>query len=359
MAVEEKLFREKGWVNKISNTAQCGGIETSIVDNGAARGTRIAWINTGTGLRYKVVIDRCLDIVDAFFNNHSLAWISHGGITAPQPFSDKGIGWLRTFAGGLLTTCGLSHVGGPESGEYGERGLHGLISNTPAELISVIQPDPSGGNYNMQISGIMRESMVLGQKLELKRTISGTLGKASIIIEDEVTNKGNQSAPHMLLYHFNFGWPLVNEGTELFWEGQWKSREGEKAKIFKAGVDFKKCLSPIEEHSGFGEEAVFIDADESADGLVHCGLWNASLGFAVGLQYKKQDFPCLINWQHWGNREYVTGIEPATNFPIGQARAREENSLIFLSPGETRQSKMELFILTDKDEINAFAGSSI
>ena len=60
------------WKSKISNSHQLGGIETSIVDNGGGKGTRIAWINTGTGLRYKVVLDRGMDIVDAFFNENSL-----------------------------------------------------------------------------------------------------------------------------------------------------------------------------------------------------------------------------------------------------------------------------------------------
>ena len=101
------------WKNKISNSHQLGGIETSVLDNGAGRGNRIAWINTGSGLRYKVVIDRGLDIADAFFNGNSLAWISPLGVTQPQVFSDRGLDWLRTFGGGLLVTCGLSHVGGP------------------------------------------------------------------------------------------------------------------------------------------------------------------------------------------------------------------------------------------------------
>ncbi|MBM3401291.1 MAG: DUF4432 family protein, partial [Bacteroidetes bacterium] len=163
------------WKHKLSNPAQLGGIETAILDNGAGRGTRIAWINTGTGLRFKVVIDRALDIADAFFNEHSLAWLSHSGITSAQPLSDKGNDWLRTFGGGLLVTCGLSHVGGPEKDEYGERGVHGQISNTPAELVSVIQPDPLAGKMEMSITGIMRESQALGQRLELRRTISAVL----------------------------------------------------------------------------------------------------------------------------------------------------------------------------------------
>ena len=133
MPSNENIF--SSFKGRISNLAQLGGIETSVLDNGASRGTRIAWINTGTGLRYKVVIDRAMDIADAFYNEHSIAWLSHGGITAPQPSSNKGLDWLRTFFGGLLTTCGLSHVGGPESDEHGDRGIHGNISNISAEII--------------------------------------------------------------------------------------------------------------------------------------------------------------------------------------------------------------------------------
>jgi hypothetical protein len=101
-------MRKQSWNDKISNPAQIGGIETSVIDNGIGGGTRIAWINTGTGLRYKVVIDRAMDIADAFYNQYSLTWLSHQGITSPQPFSNKAIDWLRTFGGGLFVTCGLT-----------------------------------------------------------------------------------------------------------------------------------------------------------------------------------------------------------------------------------------------------------
>src|SRR3546814_20948876 len=68
------------WAEKISNPLQVGGIETAVLDNGAGRGTRIAWVNTGAGLRYKVVIDRGLDIADAPYNADRLAWISPFGV---------------------------------------------------------------------------------------------------------------------------------------------------------------------------------------------------------------------------------------------------------------------------------------
>src|SRR5512147_1344697 len=69
----------------VVNPMQLGGIETSVLDNGPGRGVRIAWVSTGSGLRYKVVIDRGLDIADAEFLGQSLTWHSFTGITAPRP----------------------------------------------------------------------------------------------------------------------------------------------------------------------------------------------------------------------------------------------------------------------------------
>ena len=332
--------------DKISNPAQLGGIETSILDNGLGRGNRIAWINTGTGLRYKVVIDRGMDIADAFYNQHSLAWLSHGGFTAPQPNADRGIDWLKTFGGGLLTTCGLSHVGGPEKDEFGERGIHGNIANLPAEIESIIQPDPVRGKMEMSITGIIKETKVFGLSLELKRTISGKLGEAFIKIHDEVINRGNTAAPLMVLYHFNFGYPLVNEGTKILWEGTWKPRDSEgNTKIFKEGNDFKTCPSPMNDHLGTGEEAVFINPKTNEKGQCVCGLYNAEIGLKVEINFDKNQLPHLINWQHWGRNEYVTGIEPATNLPIGQAKARANKELTFLKPYETRSFDLEISVL--------------
>lgn len=340
------------WHNKISNTAQLGGIETSVIDNGAGRGTRIAWINTGTGLRFKVIIDRAMDIGDAFYNEHSLAWLSHAGHSAAQSSSNRGIEWLKSFGGGLLVTCGLSHVGGPEKNEFGEHGLHGLISNIPAEIISVIQPDPLSGNMEMSITGIMRESQALGTRLELRRTISATLGQSTIRIHDEVINRGNTDAAHMLLYHCNLGWPLVDEGTQIRWEGSWKPRDGNPNRIFKEGTDFKTCKAPLDEHQGTGEEAAFIDIDADKEGFCNCGLNNPKIGLSINLKFKKKQLPCLTNWQHFGKGEYVLGLEPGTNYPIGQAQARTQHELIMLKPGETRKYDLELEVFNNKKAEN-------
>ena len=347
-------MKEQTWTNKISNASQLGGIETAVLDNGPGRGTRIAWINTGGGLRYKVVIDRAMDIAEASYNQHNLSWISHLGTASPQPFSDKGADWLRTFGGGLLATCGLSHVGPPEEDASGARGLHGLISNQPAEVESIIQPDFRQGNMEMSITGTIKETRLFGPSFELRRTISGTVGSPSLRIHDEVVNVANTPSPHMLLYHCNFGWPLVDEGTDIIFNGSWESAGREEDnKIFQEGNNFRKVPAPIDAHLGGGEAVAFIDPTPVA-GRCSCGLYNEKLGIALALHFNKQQLPCLTNWQHWGRGEYMTGLEPGTHPPVGQTRARAENQLIILQPGEKRMYDLEIQILASKNSISEF-----
>lgn len=354
-AESNKIQEAYKWKDKISNAAQLGGIETAVLDNGAGRGTRIAWINTGTGFRFKIVLDRGMDIADAFYNQYSLTWLSHAGITAPQPFSNNGVDWLKTFGGGLLVTCGLAHVGGPENDANGARGLHDQISNIPATIESIIQPDPVRGKMEMSITGIIKQTQVLGPNLELRRTISATLGSALICIKDEVINTGNLPAPHMILYHCNFGWPLVDEGTDILFKGKWEARSGGiNDHIFNEGYDFRKCPAPLPAHAGKGEAVGFIDAAPDADGVCTCALNNEALGLAMVMRFKKNQLPWLTNWQHWGKGEYVTGLEPGTHPPIGQADARATNQLIFLQPGEIRNYDLEIEVMDNRENIKEF-----
>jgi hypothetical protein len=306
-----------------------------------------------------VAIDRCLDIVDTFYNEHSLAWLSHGSLTVPRPDANSGIGWLYSFAGGLVATCGLKHIGGPESGEFEDRGLHGRIGNTPAEIQSIIQPDLASGNMNMSITAVMKESGALLTHLELKRTITSTLGKSVIKIFDEVTNRGNTSCPHMLLYHCNFGWPLVDEGSEIVYKGSCQSRGSDMDnEIFNSDHDCKKCQKPLDIHRGCGESCGFIDVEPDTNGMCQVGLVNNELSLALTMKYPKKQLPHLTNWQHWGRGEYVCALEPGTNTPIGQNMARKRDELIMLEPGEKRSYHLEMQILSKPEQIQEFISTS-
>src|SRR5438132_11157105 len=118
--------------SKYINASQLGGIDSYCIDEGPARGVRALCVNTGGGLRYRVLVDRGLDIDQAFFNQHSLAFLTHSGVTRPSRAMDHGLGWLKSFPGGLLISCGPFNIGSPTTDEGVELGLHGPHSNPAA-----------------------------------------------------------------------------------------------------------------------------------------------------------------------------------------------------------------------------------
>ena len=112
--------------------------------------------------------------------------------------------------------------------------------------------------------------------------------------------------------------------------------------------DFKKCPPPLDNHLGAGEEVAFIDPAADESGQCTCGLYNAKLGLTVKVHFQKNQLPHLTNWQHWGKNEYVTGLEPGTNPPIGQSAARADNELIFLEPNEVRCFDLEIKVFNNQ-----------
>jgi hypothetical protein len=138
------------------------------------------------------------------------------------------------------------------------------------------------------------------------------------------------------------------------WKGKWQSREGKSSKIFVEGNNFQKCSPPLTSHNGTGEEAAFIDIEKDGEGKCASGIYNQQLGIAVSLSFNKAELPWLINWQHWGHGEYVTGLEPATHPPVGQAAARANNTLIFLEPGESRKYSVDIEVLYQQEKIDQF-----
>ena len=109
----------------------------------------------------------------------------------------------------------------------------------------------------------------------------------------------------------------------------------------------------MESHKGMGEAVGYIDINPDKNGNCSCGLINSNLKLAVELRFRKDQLPWLINWQHWAKNEYVTGLEPATNPPFGQSKAREEGSPLFLDPGETRMYDIEMEIINNEERIRA------
>lgn len=331
------------------NPAQVGGIETSVLDDGPGRGVRVAWVNTGSPLRYKVLIDRGLDIADAFYSSISLAFLSLTGPTPPTRALDKSLDWLSGFYGGLVCSCGPQHVGAPGEVDGEEYGLHGTHSNTPAQVEVICQPDPAAGIETMSITGLVRTARMFGPNVELRRTIRSVLGEPAIHVHDVFLNRGNTPARHCWLLHVNFGWPLVDAGARLVYRGKVVARAGSE-KWFADPKRYKTVRGPQRAHRGSGEAVAFIDPPADSAGNCRVGIVNDRLGLGVEVRYPKGQFPRLVNWQHFGaGGEYVTALEPISGGMAGCGVPAGR-----LLPGQIKTYDCCLTVLSDARRLKSF-----
>ncbi|HZZ26400.1 MAG TPA: DUF4432 family protein [Pirellulales bacterium] len=337
----------------IINPAQLGGIETSVLDNGPGRGVRIAWVNTGGGLRYKVVIDRGLDIADAEFFGQSLTWHSLTGVTAPTAAYDQRDDWLWSFYGGLLVSCGPLNTGAPFEENGKPFGLHGTHSNSAAIVESMVNPDPLRGQFEMSITALVRTARVFGPNVELRRTISSRLGETAIHIADEFTNRDYRPVPLAWLLHINFGYPLLEPQSSVYcYRGAVTGVEG--AERFAAGVDFKTAPPPMDLRRGGCQFCAYVDAPADAQGKVLSGLVNRARGFGVKIEHARQDYQRLANWQHWGpHGQYMGALEPTNAGVEGRPKDEQRGWLQRLEPGESRTLRCTITAMNDPGELQS------
>ena len=201
-------------LERVGSMQQLAPVRRVAFLEGRSKSVEAIEVDTGAGLSFTVLVDRALDLGDARWCGRSLSWQSSAGIVAPDYYEREGTGWLRGFGGGMLTTCGLRNVG-PPSKEDGEAfGLHGEISSTPAASVSS-RTFWRDHRYCIEIQGEVRESYPFGPNLSLRRIWRTEFGADWLELEDVVTNEGFRPELHMQLYHWNFGFPLINETTKL------------------------------------------------------------------------------------------------------------------------------------------------
>jgi uncharacterized protein DUF4432 len=331
----------------IGGAPQLAGIRTAELSDGAGRGMRVADVWTGSGLRFQVLIDRALDIGAADHGGRPLAWV-HPALGPPARFEPEGYGWLRTFGGGLVTTCGLVHFGQPETERGQAHGLHGRIGHVPAENVRVAQ-EWRGEDYALEIEGDVRETSALGENLLLRRRITTRLGASVLVIEDRVRNEGFRHSPVMVLYHCNLGFPVVSPESELVTgPGPVTPRDD----VARAGLAASRRFE--EPDPAFGGQVYFLAPRPGRDGTAAAAVVNRPLGLGLSVRWRTAELPCFAWWKMMRPGDYVCALEPCTHWEAPRAQLREEGRLRMLAPGEEVGTRVEIGVLEGAEAIGAF-----
>jgi hypothetical protein len=330
----------------IGDTSQLFGVKTYRFTEGKADGVRAVDVKNGTGLEFTVLPDRGLDISYLSYKGINLSYISKTGIVAPQYYNDRKLEFLRRFFGGLLTTCGLRYAGAPCDDDGEELGLHGRISNTPAEEVYAGTEWTTKDTVVMKVKGKVREARVFAENVELKREISTHYGENKIYISDIIENHGFREEPLMLIYHCNLGYPLLSAKSYLISPSiNVVPRDEEAAKGFD---DYNRFQLPT---PGYNEQVFYHNLKADENGRTFAALINPIQQLGVAIWFNKNQLNNMTQWKQMGEGEYVLGIEPC-NCPVeGRAKARKDGVLQFIKPGEIRHFDLEIEIIDGQERI--------
>jgi hypothetical protein len=343
-------------LRRIGRLDQVAGVRLVQLADGSERGVRLLEFRSGSGFEFDVVVDRGFDIGRCTHNGRSLAWLSPTGFAAPWFTEPDGLGWLRGFGGGLLTTCGLDHAFGPAEDtarqfHYPAKptesyGLHGRVSGTPARLAAYGERW-DGDDCVLFAEGEVRQAAVFGENLVLRRRIEARVGESSLTISDEVVNEGFDPTSHMLLYHVNLGWPVVDEGSELL-----APATSVRARDDESAAGYETFHGPT---AGYVEQVFEHELAAEEDGRVPVAVVNRAVGLGAYQLFHQSRLPFHFVWRMLGEGTYVVGIEPSTNRPAGRLDGRERGELNELAPGERRTYELELGALDGHCQIERFA----
>ena len=331
---------------RFGNPSQIAAVKRYTLREGRADGVDAVDVSTGTGLTFTVVPGRGMDIAWLQYDGKPVSYITKGGMSHAAFYESGGFKWLYNFYCGMLTTCGLTQAGDPgHDGRY-DLGLHGRVANLPADHVST-SAQWEGDEYVLRVKGTVSDAVIFGENLVMTREIVTKLGSNTLQIRDVVENVGFDKTPFMLMYHMNFGYPVVSENSRLI--GAFSP--GETNGTPNDPEEFTRFEAPT---PGVGEKVFFHQPLTDADGNTAVGIANDELNFGAYIAFNRSQLPCFTQWKMMGAQDYVVGLEPGNCNPLGRIPAREQGKLQYLEPGETHESVITFGILDGAGEIDAF-----
>ena len=162
------------------------------------------------------------------------------------------------------------------------------------------------------VTGWVEETRFHFLKASLKTTLRTKIGSTSFDIEDEITNLSASPAEVQMLYHMNFGRPLLDAGSQVIAPVSELVPRNESA---VAGLETWNSYSA--ETPGFEEQVYFAKLLGDDGGNTKTLLKNAHGTKGAVLRFNVRQLPCFTLWKNTTSTEdgFVTGIEPGTNFP--------------------------------------------
>lgn len=338
-------------------SAAAWSVKRFALHGGKQEGCELIVLDNGK-LKITIVPTRGMSVLDVTSGDVRLGWNSPvKQVVHPQFMrleSRGGLGWLEGF-NEWMVRCGLEFAGHPGQDEFvnnvGEKAtmdltLHGKIGNIPASEVSVAV-DPEAP-HRIRVKGTVFEQAFYGPKLELATEISTEPGSDTFRIEDHVTNHGAFDQEYQVIYHCNFGPPLLEKGSRVL-------AAAKRIAPFNAHAaeGLKQWSSYDGPTKGFIEQVYCLEPLADSEGRSVVMLENAAGDKAVTMRWSTDSLPYLTVWKNTAAAEdgYVTGLEPGTGFAYNRRIERQAGRVPKLAPHASRAFHIDVGIHAGKSQV--------
>src|ERR1051325_1700644 len=344
------------------SSAEWGGktawsVALRTLHGGRQEGVQVIEVNNG-GLSFTIVPTRGFEVWKAQVGKLRLGWdapvqeIIHPSYI--RLTDNGGQGWVAGF-GGLMVRGGLASFGSPVQDGAQQLTLHGHVDYIPARTVSVrceASPVP-----RLVFRGVVDDVQTFGPQLRLTSEISTPLGRPEIIFDDQITNLSDVPQEVQLLYHTNFGTPLLGAGAEFL------APVSHLAPMNKASAadglkDWNRYSGP---HARTYAAQVFnLQLHGDSNGMTKAMLKSPDGTKGVLMRFDTHGLPYMSLWKNeiTPKAGYVTGLEPGTGFPNPRPVERAAHRVPLLKGGGSYRVHLEIAALTSKAEV-AGAASAI
>jgi len=315
---------------------------------GKADGFRAIDMLNDTGIHFTVFPDRAMDIGFFTYKGINIAYHAPAGLVGPQYFHSHKDGFARSWHGGFLTTCGLTFAGVSSEDSGDDLPLHGLVDNIPATS-TFAGIEYEDGQPTMVAKGEMTQAVQGGENLLLKREIRCGVHEKTIRLSDSVTNLGFTDQPLMLIYHCNFGYPLLADGSYAVFCSKETYGWDE---IAKRNID--TCRSFTNPTQDASEQVFYHTMIGDVEGNTQAAIINPNLSIGIVFKYCISQLKVMVQVKNMKNGSYLATIEPCNCGIEGRKRERELGRLETIEGGETKPFFLEIQVLDGAEEISEF-----
>ena len=346
--------RKGAWAIKntdINQDAPTFFVRNTVLSGGLQHDSEVLTIQSD-GLTIKLSPTRGLGILSVEGDGIRLGWNSPvKEVVNPQYInleSRGGNGWLEGF-NEMLVRCGFEWTGHAVQADGMMYTLHGRAQNTPVAKLFVDVEDKAP--YTITVSGLIQEKAFKKSNLETWVRLSHVPGSKEFTVHDTVTNKGDYPKDYQIIYHSNFGTPILERGAKFVAPVKEISPFNDYA--IKGLKNWQTYLGPTR---NFDEMVFNIYPYADAKGQTQVMLANKVGNKGVGISFNTRELPVLTLWKNTDtfNQGYVTGIEPGTSFAYPVTIEREQKRVRQLSPGKSANFTLKYSLLSSKEEVRAY-----